>query len=402
MVRIGIVAPIWLPDYGGGEQYVDRLVRILQDRLGAEIYILTCSRSEGDGFTGVSQIPEDRVWRVERGDFTKMIWESQWTLDFNSWFEKVDPEHIIFASPATFNSGSIEHISAVFNRLRQIGLNYGFVHYDLGFTTTRIHAQTLMAGGDWDDAREAFKLEIKTAQDEGSEDAFNTDFEIPTVHRPDYLISCSQWSLDHLNPFNESAGFVFRPYMDFDHYAESVEPFEGKRASIGFVNPITHKGGHIAYNVALADRDTSNLWLRGGYSNESKRRLMELVEPSIASGECDLEILDFVPDIRSFFASIDLLLFPSKFEGYGMVPVEAMACGVPVVSTNHPATVEGVGEGAFTLSPFDDSDTWSLAVEMVLEDRDEWVAKAAARVEELRDAQEMAVNDLIAFVQDFL
>ena len=85
-----------------------------------------------------------------------------------------------------------------------------------------------------------------------------------------------------------------------------------------------------------------------------------------------------------------------------MVAIEAMASGIPVVSTDHPATVEGVGDSAYLVSPFAGYDDWEWAIDEVLDDRDAWVQAAADRIRFLRDRQEHELDSLIDFLQRFL
>ena len=47
------------------------------------------------------------------------------------------------------------------------------------------------------------------------------------------------------------------------------------------------------------------------------------------------------------------LVFPSIHEGLGLPPLEAMSIGCPVISSNHKAIVEGVGEAAALFDPLD-------------------------------------------------
>ncbi|OGZ33058.1 MAG: hypothetical protein A2V69_03900 [Candidatus Portnoybacteria bacterium RBG_13_40_8] len=47
----------------------------------------------------------------------------------------------------------------------------------------------------------------------------------------------------------------------------------------------------------------------------------------------------------------DVFVYPSFFEGFGLPPLEAMACGVPTIVSNNSSLPEVVGEGAVTIDP---------------------------------------------------
>jgi glycosyltransferase involved in cell wall biosynthesis len=69
------------------------------------------------------------------------------------------------------------------------------------------------------------------------------------------------------------------------------------------------------------------------------------------------------------YQSCDILLFPSRLEGFGIVPAEALACGRPVVTTNSSALPEVVdhGDNGF-LAPRDDVHSYAAYVRQLGED----------------------------------
>ena len=69
----------------------------------------------------------------------------------------------------------------------------------------------------------------------------------------------------------------------------------------------------------------------------------------------DISALGFVPDadLPNWYRAADVLVFPSLYEGFGLPPVEAMACGCPVLSSTRGALRETVGKAAGRLEPED-------------------------------------------------
>jgi glycosyltransferase involved in cell wall biosynthesis len=58
-------------------------------------------------------------------------------------------------------------------------------------------------------------------------------------------------------------------------------------------------------------------------------------------------------DLPALYNAVDLLLFPSLYEGFGWPPLEAMASGTPVVSSRAGSLDEVVGDAALTADPED-------------------------------------------------
>ncbi|MEO5498908.1 MAG: glycosyltransferase family 1 protein [Candidatus Saccharimonadales bacterium] len=50
-------------------------------------------------------------------------------------------------------------------------------------------------------------------------------------------------------------------------------------------------------------------------------------------------------DLPAFYSGASVFVYPSMYEGFGIPPLEAMACGAPVVSANNSSLPEAIGEG---------------------------------------------------------
>ena len=67
----------------------------------------------------------------------------------------------------------------------------------------------------------------------------------------------------------------------------------------------------------------------------------------------DIRFLGFVPDdaLPSLYQAANTMVYPSLFEEFGFPPIEAMACGCPVLSSTRGALAEVLGEAAEVLDP---------------------------------------------------
>jgi glycosyltransferase involved in cell wall biosynthesis len=58
-------------------------------------------------------------------------------------------------------------------------------------------------------------------------------------------------------------------------------------------------------------------------------------------------------DLPTLYRQAKMLIYPSLYEGFGLPPVEAMACGTPVITSNTTSLPEVVGEAALLVDPTD-------------------------------------------------
>lgn len=72
-------------------------------------------------------------------------------------------------------------------------------------------------------------------------------------------------------------------------------------------------------------------------------------------------------DLPLFYNATEMLVYPSFYEGFGLPPLEAMACGAPVIASNITSLPEVCKDSAFLVNPYD-IEALSSAICRVLDD----------------------------------
>jgi glycosyltransferase involved in cell wall biosynthesis len=58
-------------------------------------------------------------------------------------------------------------------------------------------------------------------------------------------------------------------------------------------------------------------------------------------------------DLAAIYSDAAMFVYPSFYEGFGLPPLEAMKCGVPVISSNTSSLPEVVGDAGIMVAPTD-------------------------------------------------
>jgi len=83
----------------------------------------------------------------------------------------------------------------------------------------------------------------------------------------------------------------------------------------------------------------------------------------------------------------DLFVFPTLYEGFGLPPLEAMACGTPVVASNLTSVPEVIGDAGILVNPLDIGEL-SSAISYLIENtekRDLYSKKGLKRARRFRE-----------------
>ncbi len=82
-------------------------------------------------------------------------------------------------------------------------------------------------------------------------------------------------------------------------------------------------------------------------------------------------------DLPAIYNAAKIFAFPSLYEGFGLPPLEAMASGTPVISSNTSSMPEVIGEAGILLPPENEKE-WAKAMVTLYADKKEWDRLRAA------------------------
>jgi glycosyltransferase involved in cell wall biosynthesis len=172
---------------------------------------------------------------------------------------------------------------------------------------------------------------------------------IQEAQTADYLVSASRSTSEALHEIGIPAARIKEiPYgLSPKHFSrcEPIAPAK-PRTRFLFVGKLSaHKGLHILRDAFHSlESPGSELTLIGRPVGDCERRLVrEWNDRRVA-------FVEEVDDIDQMYAGADVFVFPSLVEGFGMVILEAMAAGLPVIVTDRCATVVRNGVDGFVVS----------------------------------------------------
>lgn len=74
-------------------------------------------------------------------------------------------------------------------------------------------------------------------------------------------------------------------------------------------------------------------------------------------------------ELAILYSLADIFVFPSFFEGFGVPPLEAMACGAPVITSNTSSLPEVVGDAALTVNPHEPAEIAAAITRLISDEQ---------------------------------
>lgn len=223
----------------------------------------------------------------------------------------------------------------------------------------------------------------------------------------------------------QAASFIQRPSTVIMHgvNTETFQPPEDKAATratlglpdgllIGCFGRVRHqKGVDVLVDAAinlLPDHPDVSVIFTGRATTEHESFLTEQKAKLAKAGLTDRVLFKGeVPwdDLVKYYQSMDLFIAPARQEGFGLTPLEAMACGVPAIATRAGAFEAQIAQGETgMIVQQGDVAELSTAIQTMIADRDTLAAQSLKSRQRVLDTFriETEANSIIEVYRDLL
>jgi glycosyltransferase involved in cell wall biosynthesis len=201
-----------------------------------------------------------------------------------------------------------------------------------------------------------------------------------TVQRADAIITDSAFSANEIASLlsvNPAKLFTVYPGISADIVRPDAGSIAAMRQALGLSRPYLltvgtlepRKNTPFLISVFEALHAFKGDLVIAGMPGWRYEPILERMRNSRRASE--IRYLSYVPDgqLPALYAGAEALVFPSLYEGFGFPPLEAMACGTPVVASTGGSLQEVLGDGAAIVNDFDVAH-WTETIAQVLANTD--------------------------------
>jgi glycosyltransferase involved in cell wall biosynthesis len=202
--------------------------------------------------------------------------------------------------------------------------------------------------------------------------------------RADMVLTDSQaskWDIVHLLDIPServrviylAADDIYQPVLD-DHRLTAIrQKYDLPESYLLYLGGFDQRKNVLALLKAFAQLAKDSRAFLGIAGRLPEKGLDFFPDPRPIIQELEIEervvFTGWVPeeDKPALYSGARALVFPSLYEGFGLPPLEALACGTPVIASNRGSLPEIVGEGGLLLEP-DDVEGLAAAMQKLLND----------------------------------
>lgn len=161
---------------------------------------------------------------------------------------------------------------------------------------------------------------------------------------PDEQISVVYLGVDHA---------IFRPSPQPSNFEYPYILFVGSEHPRKNLPTLLRAFKRLKEQARFKDLKLVKVGKAGGPEANYRGQTAQVINSLNLEGEVMFTELVSVEDLRAYYCGAECFVLPSFYEGFGFPPLESMACGCPVITSNSSSLPEVVGEAAIKISPHD-------------------------------------------------
>lgn len=269
---------------------------------------------------------------------------------------------------------SVKKTLPVYNQLNFLLETYKFIKNEVlpEFKPDLIHSHLLFPGGF---LATVLKQKIKVPNIITEHSRIKTYFRSrihkilvrDTLRKANTIVAVSNSLKAEINSYYPRQVRVIHNIVDVSKFKLN-EPGKTGILNIGFLGGLgnNNKGLDILLkSVCLPE--TKNFFLHIGGNGKLKDDYIRMATDLGISSRC--KFYGEIPhnEIPLFYSRLDLFVLPSRYETFGIVLIEAMACGIPVIATRCGGPEEIVSETTGLLIPKENAEELSRAIREISE-----------------------------------
>lgn len=204
--------------------------------------------------------------------------------------------------------------------------------------------------GNRDYLEKVVPFSLKNAENVIAVSEFSRSEIIKYYHLDPKLVSVARPSVDRRHFYRRSAEEIHKVKAKYDIFSDKYI------FAMGNIEPRKNYARLIQAYLKLPKEVTDEYPLvivgAGGWNNEKEK---ELIQKAKEDGYRIIHPQRFVvdEDMPALLSGARFFVFTPIYEGFGMPPLEAIACGTPTIASNTTSLPESVGDAALTVDPYD-------------------------------------------------